>query len=432
MLSNEENELLTRIGPGTLMGNLMRQYWLPVMSSDELAAPDGRPQRVRLLGEDLIAFRDSGGRVGLLGDHCAHRGASLFFGRNEEGGLRCVYHGWKYDTQGFCLDMPNEPAESNFKDKIHHLAYPCVERGGVVWTYMGPSAAPPPFPEFEWTALPDDQHSFPYRALRECNWAQALEGDIDTSHLFILHARLNPEDPPSHGVYHPDRRPHLEVIPTDYGLMYAARRAQDAQHYYWRISHFLMPIFTVFPAFEDGTLPGHMWVPMDDERTMVWDLRWHPSNVLHRPGETEPAIGSMGELFPATSDPWGAWRPKANRTNDYMLDPMAQRTKNFTGIPSVPLQDTAVQESMGAVLDRSVEHLGTADAMIIQVRRRLLDAARALHEYGTVPPGVEEPWLYHVRSASVTLPTETNWIEATREWVSGRALTLALSQRERE
>src|SRR2546430_952310 len=187
MLSKADNEYLCHIGPGTPMGNLMRQYWLPAIRSDELADPDSPPLRVRLLGEDLIGFRTTSGQVGLVHNNCPHRGASLFFGRNEENGLRCVYHGWKFDAAGNCLDMPNEPAESDFKSKVRAQAYATVERGGVLWAYLGDRATPPPMPSLEGNMLPDGKWSAT-AVQRECNYLQALEGDIDTSHFSFLHA----------------------------------------------------------------------------------------------------------------------------------------------------------------------------------------------------------------------------------------------------
>src|SRR5215212_7188819 len=186
MLSKQDNELMTRVGPNTPMGNVMRQYWHPMLLTSELAENDGAPIRVRLLGEDLIAFRDTNGDVGLVAENCPHRGASLFFGRNEESGLRCVYHGWKFDTSGSCVDMPNEPAESNFKHKVKVAAYPCQERNGVIWAYMGPRQTPPPLPDLEANMLEDVEVQY-QKGQRECNWVQTLEGDIDTSHLCILH-----------------------------------------------------------------------------------------------------------------------------------------------------------------------------------------------------------------------------------------------------
>src|SRR2546427_57511 len=200
MLSKEDNELLCRVGPGTATGTLLRHYWLPFLFDWEIET-DREPQRVRLLGEDLIAFRDSRGRVGLLGDHCAHRGASLFFGRNEDCGLRCVYHGWKYDVDGRCVDMPNEPPESNpstgsgraFRDKVRQVAYPCVERGGVIWAYLGPQSPPPPLPHLEWMDLPSEQR-YASKRVQYSNWVQGMEGDIDQSHVSFLHSRLNLDD----------------------------------------------------------------------------------------------------------------------------------------------------------------------------------------------------------------------------------------------
>src|SRR5437764_8645525 len=192
MTSQSENDFLTRIGPGTPMGALMRQYWLPACLSSELEA-DGAPLRLMLLGEKLIAFRDSAGRIGVLDHRCPHRCASLFFGRNEEGGLRCVYHGWKFGTNGNCVDMPSEPAESNFKEKIHQAAYPCRERNGVVWAFMGSSRPLPDLPSLEWSLLPDERRYISKR-VQECNWVQALEGGIDSSHGAFLHSLLKPED----------------------------------------------------------------------------------------------------------------------------------------------------------------------------------------------------------------------------------------------
>ena len=216
MLSHVDNELLGRVRRGTPMGELLRQYWLPFLPSSELPMPDGPPKKVRLLGEDLVAFRDTQGQVGLLSANCPHRGASLFFGRNEGCGLRCVYHGWKFDVTGRCIDMPNEPAESTFKDKVDARAYPCRDVNGVVWTYMGPRSAPPPLSAFEINTLPPEQVYPPLVMLEECNWVQALEGDIDSSHIDYVHAKLRP-DSKQRGTFHRDKRPRLELLPTDYG-----------------------------------------------------------------------------------------------------------------------------------------------------------------------------------------------------------------------
>src|SRR5688572_9854863 len=220
MLSAAENELMCRVGPGTVMGDLIREYWIRALAPDDMPAPDGPPLRIRLLGENLIAFRTTSGKFGLIQNACPHRGASLFFGRNEEEGLRCVYHGWKFDVAGACVDMPSEPAESNFKSKVHARAYPCVERNGIVWTYMGSRPTPPPLPDIEPNLLPAGEVVI-QKALRDCNWFQGLEGDIDTSHLGFLHlgaVKLDDMKPGTFDYYLiKDRAPKFEVVDTEFG-----------------------------------------------------------------------------------------------------------------------------------------------------------------------------------------------------------------------
>src|SRR5579883_978721 len=418
MLSTEDNEAITRVGPGTLMGNLMRQYWVPAMLSSEVEA-GGEPVRIMLLGEKLIAFRDSDGQVGLVDNHCPHRGASLFFGRNEECGLRCVYHGWKFDVRGNCVDMPNEPPESNFKHKVRVKAYPCRERGGVVWTYMGSRQEPPPLPELEANMLPEGQ-GFVNAIQRECNWLQALEGDIDTSHFSFLHmGSLDPESQPQGSFAYyvlKDRAPRYSVVETDGGTMYGAYRDAGEGQRYWRVAQFLFPFFTMPPQ---GVL-GHKivvraWVPMDDEHTMFIHMspRIQPISL----GNIEASnVNLLGRLLPRSSDWYGRFRMAANAGNDYEIDREKQRRKEeYTGINGVHLQDQAITESMGPIYDRSQEHLASSDAMIIQTRRRLLNAARELEEKGAVPPGVDDPAAYHVRAGGTFLPRDAEWLEATRE-----------------
>ncbi|HEY3116595.1 MAG TPA: Rieske 2Fe-2S domain-containing protein [Chloroflexota bacterium] len=431
---NEETDLLTRVGPGTPMGNLLRQYWIPALMASELAEQDGVPLRVRLLGENLIAFRDTSGRVGLLADHCSHRGASLFFGRNEDDGLRCVYHGWKYDVSGRCVDMPNEPPESNFQDRIRHPSYPCIEQAGVIWAYLGPRAKLPGLPELEWLSLPDShlQHA---TMVRECNWVQALEGDIDSSHVSFLHRSLRLEDDVASNVNrareqskfweyeHNDRSPWLEVVPTEYGVTYGARRNAEADTYYWRIAQFLLPFFTMIPPIGPRAGVGtRIWVPIDDEHTMYWSVSANPLRPLSTEERSRWGTGAplAGDYLPATSDWLGRWRLAANSASDYGIDRERQRTGTYTGITGTNLQDQAMTESMGPIYDRSREHLGGADAMIIQFRRRIADAAIALRDQGIVPPGVDDPSVYRVRPASVVLPREANWIKAAHEYLVSR------------
>jgi phenylpropionate dioxygenase-like ring-hydroxylating dioxygenase large terminal subunit len=442
MLSNEDNELVTRVGPGTPMGDLMRQYWVPALASTELPENDCAPVRVRILGENLIAFRTTSGGVGLIQDACMHRGASLFFGRNEEDGLRCVYHGWKYDVTGQCVDMPNEPAESNFKSRIRATAYPCVERGGVVWTYMGPRrprqvaagdssatinlpglgpvADLPPLPMIE-SNMQGEGQSIVGLTFRECNWLQGLEGDIDTSHLQFLHGgSTKPENtrPGSFEYYGVvDRAPRYEVVKTPGGTMYGAYRPAGEGRRYWRIAQFLFPFYTLIPTELLGRpVQTRAWVPIDDEHMMFFTMSVQPQGRAVNPrGETNVGAGAGGLRYhPNTTDRYGRFRLLQSKDNDYLVDrDLQRRDESFTGIEGIPVQDAAVTESMGPIQNRATEHLGTSDAMIVQTRRRLLDAVRALRDQGVVPPGVDEPDVYAVRSGSVFLPEAANWVEAT-------------------
>jgi phenylpropionate dioxygenase-like ring-hydroxylating dioxygenase large terminal subunit len=408
------------------MGNLMRQYWIPALLSSELPSPDCAPVRVMLLGEKLIAFRDSLGRVGLIQNHCPHRGASLFFGRNADCGLRCVYHGWQFDVDGNCIDMPNEPSESDFKNKVKATAYPCIERGGMVWAYMGPRKTPPPLPDIEVYQLPEDEFVI-FPSIVDCNWLQALEGEIDTSHSGFLHfGSIEPEDVPEGTFLHytvKDRAPRYAVVDTDFGVMYGAYRPAHPGHRYWRIANFMFPFFTQTP---EGIL-GHQiitnaWVPMDDYHTMsfiaVSKVKTEDGlrGRSHLQGITDKYPPVAPPQLPNSTDWFGRFRPSLNASNDYGLDRDRQRNgPDYSGIPYLTTQDRAVQESMGAIYDRTQEHLATSDVMIIRVRRRLLNAARALAEQQIVPPGVDQPEVYRNRSGGVILPEDADWVEATKE-----------------
>jgi phenylpropionate dioxygenase-like ring-hydroxylating dioxygenase large terminal subunit len=411
MLTREENELISRVGPGTLIGDLMRRYWLPALLSRELPTPDADPVRVLLLGEQLIAFRDTRGGVGLIQNNCPHRGASLFFGRNEESGLRCVYHGWKFSTDGTCIDMPNEPAESDFKHKVKAVAYPCRERGGIVWTYMGPRSEPPPLPDLEPNMLPEAElHVGAIQ--RACNWLQALEGDIDTSHLGFLHLGARDADNMEPGTFNyytvKDRRPRYAVVDTDGGAMYGAYRPATEDVNYWRIAQFLFPFYALIPTGVLGLSKLiRAWVPMDDDHTMFF--------VMGARGSVGAGM-DLREVQPNTSDWYGRFRLAQTADNDYMIDRQKQRSlQSYTGLSSVHLEDLAITESMGALLDRGAEHLGTSDVMVIRTRRRFIAAAEALREHGETPPGAENPLVYRTRSGSVFLPKDVDWIAATED-----------------
>lgn len=420
MLSVEDNEMLTRTGPGTLMGNLLRRYWIPALLSSELPKPDGPPVRLTLLGERLVAFRDSEGKVGLVEEACPHRLASLYFGRNEEGGLRCVYHGWKFDRHGRCVDMPSEPPESNFKDKIHLTAYPCEERGGVVWTYMGPPDKKPPLPELEWALVPPE-HRYITRRIEECNYFQAIEGGIDSSHVSFLHRGdlhgLNvPSSSLSNDFLLRDTAPRFEVEPVEHGLLIAARRQAGPGQVYWRITQFLMPWYTMVPPFADAPRGGHAWVPMDDEHCWTWSIDWHPLRPLSE-DELNTLKGGYGihmDLIP------GTLRPVQNRDNDYLIDRERQASGlSFSGIKGVAAEDQALQESQGPIVDRSREHLGTSDAGIIAARRLMLKTARQLAEGDENLPGLR-PESQRVRAASLVLPEGVPFVEGAREALVSR------------
>ena len=418
MLSQEENELITRVGPGTPMGNLFREYWLPAMLSEELPNPDSDPVRVLLLGEQLIAFRDSNGAVGLLANNCPHRGASLFFGRNEEAGLRCVYHGWKFDVAGNCVDMPNEPAESDFRTKVKAVAYPTQERGGIVWAYLGPRSQPPPLPDLEGNMLPG---AAAWAYAQKANWFQILEGHIDTAHVSFLHyGGIKPEDVPS-GSFSEyqlrQRQAHFEVIDTDGGAAYAARRPAGEGQTYWRIAQWMFPAFSMAPPGVLGLGKRNACeVPMDDHNTITYQM----SVARGRPGGNGPNASMNPIPMQPTTTGWlGRFQPIVQPDNDFLIDRAAQRQNSgsagYTGITGIAMQDAAVTSSMGPIYDRSKEHLGTSDVMVIRVRRRVIAAVQAHMKYGTVPPGVDDPAAYRVRSGGVLLPAEADWVEATRE-----------------
>ncbi len=425
MLSAEDNDLLCRVGPGTPMGDLMRLYWIPVLLSEELPKPDSSPMRVRLLGENLIAFRTTSGKVGIIADSCPHRGASLFFGRNEEEGLRCVYHGWKFDVHGACVDMPGEPPENGFRERVQAHTYPCVERNGVIWTYMGASQTPPPLPDLEANMIEGEGHQN-RKIMRECNWVQALEGDIDTSHFGFLHRNFdtNPQPGTFEHYMESDRAPRYEVADTEFGVTYGAYRPAEEDSYYWRIAHFLFPFYTMIPTGRLGVqIIARAWVPLDDEHTMFWNFS-PPKSYFTGPLDLETrrqiersSTSVQMEYLPDSEDWLGRFRLAANAGNDYEIDRELQRTHSYTGIEkgAAFLQDQAVTESMGPIFDRTQEQLGVADMMVIRTRLRLINAAKALQEHRVQPPGIENPAIYRIRSGGIVLPREADWLESTAE-----------------
>jgi phenylpropionate dioxygenase-like ring-hydroxylating dioxygenase large terminal subunit len=437
MLSSDENETLTRVGANTPMGRLLRRYWHPLMLSEDLAEVGSRPVRVRLLGEDLVAFRSGNGEVGLVGSRCPHRGAPLAFARTEESGLRCVYHGWKFDVLGNCIDMPNEPPTSTFKTRIHHLAYPCVENGGIIWAYLG-VGAPPPSPAFEWATVPSSQRIIT-KQLLECNYAQALEGDLDSSHVSFLHSTTDQnrsfegtELQRQMGLMADDTHPHLETLQTSYGMMVGARREADPTHYHWRVTQMIMPYFVLTPPFGANPLHCNAWIPVDDRHTMVWRVSFNPARPLTAEEINYQLSGKQAHVPPdgyATTDnsaaecdlPGSQWLPRANRRNDYEYDEGYQRSGGYSGIRGFWAQDRAMVEGMGDIFDRSTEHLGTSDAAVIQVRRLLLNAARQLAD--DVPPPGQSTEGHRIRSISAILERDADWLQAFESAVHAPAGT---------
>ena len=408
-MRREENDLLTRTDAGTPMGELFRRYWLPALTGDELPHPDCSPVRIPLLGERLIAIRDSSGRSAILQQACPHRQASLYFGRCEDGGIRCAYHGWKFDVDGQCLDIPSEPAASRAREQIRVQAYPTLERGGVVWVYMGPPELMPAPPELEWATLPP-RNLFVTRRLQECNYLQTMEGGLDSSHLSWLHRGTISSDPVLGsggagtdssilGIIAADRNPRYDSVRTAGGLLLGARRMAGEGLYYWRITQFLMPCFNIIAPTGDLTLNGQAWVPLDDHNCWSWAVNYYVDKPL---GEAEREAMRRGGGLHVEFVP-GTHQGAANRDNDYHLDRAAQRRgDNFTGIPSFAMQDTAVQESQGRIADRTLEHLVSSDDGIIVTRRLLLDAARD-NRAGRPIPGLQ-PQAQAVRAGSLIVP----------------------------
>ncbi len=418
MTTREQNELLARTGPGTPMGELFRRYWIPALLSDELPHPDCPPVRVKLLSETLVAFRDTEGRIGLVDGYCAHRRVSLWFARNEERGLRCPYHGWKYDVTGQCVDIPSEPPGSDTCRKVRLKSYPCRERGGVVWTYMGPPEKMPPLPEFEWNLVPDSQR-FLAKRWQESNYLQGMEGGIDSSHVSSLHSGELHTDPLHKGTkgadYQADKRPHIEILDSPGGMVIGARRQAEAGSHYWRISQWIMPWYTMIPPYGDNALNGHAWVPIDDENCFVWNMTHHPTRPLN---DEELAAMRDGQGMYADLIP-GTFRPVANKDNDYLIDREAQQTgRYYSGVKGIAMQDASLQESMGPIVDRSTEFLVATDRAIVQARRRLINAVRSL-EKGEPPPALD-PAAHRVRSASLVMPASVPLAEIARDAAAAR------------
>lgn len=417
MLTAAENELLCRVEGDAPMGLMMRRHWVPAALSEQLAQPDGDPIRLRLFGEDLVAFRDTDGRLGVLGEFCTHRKASLVFGRNEACGLRCLYHGWKFDVDGNVVEMPSEPKESGFAERVRHKAYPTHEAAGFVWVYMGPADRMPAFEAPPWAPTPDTQVST-LRIDLPCNWAQVMEGQIDSAHSSSLHssdmkpARSSTAQAGADGGNwtrpSTDRSPRIQVQVTNYGMRYAAIRRpimNAATQDYVRITTFVAPFTALIPPNSAYNVTSVI-VPKDDTSCYFHFIAW---------GTGETMIGQ---------DAWRAFnfvrpgievdadfRPMLRHaSNNYLQDRAAMRAGNFTGLPGIPNQDIAMWESMGRIADRTSERLGASDIAVIQFRRLLLDAVQRFQN-GAEAIGLATPHLPQasLRAYQGIVPKTANW-----------------------
>ena len=411
MLTTEENKLLTQTGPLTAMGNLFRHYWMPALLSEELPEIDGDPVKITILGEFLLAFRDSNGRVGIVDRRCPHRGADLFFGRNENCGLRCVYHGWKFDVDGNCVELPTAPKGSRFKEKVTLLSYPTKETAGIIWVFMGPKTSElPEIPKQEFTLLPEE-NIFVSKKWQECNWAQSLEGGIDTAHLSFLHmpspnfsknsgnksivsgAALSDQGTDNRIRWvKEDPCPKFTVLRHDAGLLLGAARKADNEDIYWRTTQFLIPNYAYAPnAFPGETQHGQCWVPIDDHSCWIFCYSWNSERPL-----TDEERKKFKKGFSIHAEVNEDYLPLRRLSNNYLMNRDDQRLNSYTGIQGVSEQDAAIQNSQGKIVDRSLEHLGPTDVGIIEFRKLMLNLAKALKK-GQMPSSSISPEKYAVQ-----------------------------------
>ena len=432
------SDLLTQTSPGTPMGNLMRRYWVPILSSSEIATPDSPQVRVKIMGEKLLAFRDSEGQPGLIDEFCSHRGVSLFFGRNEDCGIRCAYHGLKFDRSGACVDVPSAPGQPQVLERMRIKAYPCIERGGIVWAYMGPAGTQPEPPGLEWCTLPAS-HVYVSKRLQQSNYLQAIEGGIDTAHVSFVHKFSVDADPMHKGAkavdyIKADGNVIFDIEQNPFGLTLYGRRNGDReggkpsgelQSYYWRITQFIFPWFTLIPPFGDHSLGGHVWVPADDENCWAWSINYRPDKPLSQQERADMDAGhGIHVLYepPAQAGQPVSWRPRANIDNDYLIDRTAQQERRaYSGVFGISEQDASLQESMGAIQDRTKEKLLSTDKGIVMARRMLETAAEDLMAGRPIP--ALDASSQAVRAAGVLLPVDQNpmaWAKDKIEHVAGK------------
>ncbi|MGH7087813.1 MAG: Rieske 2Fe-2S domain-containing protein [Stellaceae bacterium] len=413
MLTREENDLLCRVEGNAPMGRIMRRHWLPACMSEEVAEPDGAPVRSRLVGEDLVVFRDSNGRLGVLDEHCPHRRASLAFGRNEDCGLRCLYHGWKFDVEGTILEMASEPESSRLNETMRHKAYAVREGGGFVWAWLGPSEAMRAWEPPAWAPSPDIRTSI-VKMHTACNWAQVLEGSIDSAHSSTLHSSNMPttatDGAKATATSWPrpstDKAPRLQVQPTRFGFRYAAIRkpiANPETHDYIRTTLFIAPFTVLIPPNDQYKL-AQMLVPIDDFNTMFYWVAWHETKGIDQDSWRRFCAGEVGIDLDQT------YRKIRTIGNRFLQDRAAMRRGDFTGIKGIPAQDMAMWESMGTIVDRTKDYLGSSDLAVAQFRRQMVAAAKRMRDGGPAI-GTEEPRIPQVKLASFEgiVPKKTDW-----------------------
>lgn len=403
MLSREDNDILTQVSEGTPMGDMMRRFWIPALLASEIAEVDGAPKRFRLLGEDLIAFRNTDGKVGILEELCPHRRSSLALGVNAENGVRCLYHGWKFGVDGECLDTPAEPPGSSMVGRVRAKSYAVREAAGVIWAYMGPAESEPVFPEFEFTNYPEG-HCVAFKVLEDCNYAQAVEGTIDSAHAGVLH-RESPWGQPAKYEHEKDLSPKLEVEYTKYGLRYGAvRKLTDEGKLHARVTEVVLPFFTLIPPDGFGVRKNrrmaNAFVPRDDQST--WHIQWFFDDST--PVDVEYRIKEGGHYVDEN------FRKLRNVDNWYLQDRQMMKTTNMSGIEGILIQDHAVSETQGRILDRTKEHLGGSDVAVVAWRRQMIRSARSFAKDGAVPAalGADVPWS-KIRAATVRFPDSSNW-----------------------
>ena len=415
MLTTQQNDLLCRVEGAAVMGQIMRRHWLPVCTLEEVRESDGPPVRSRLLGEDLVVFRDTQGRLGVLGEHCPHRGASLAFGRNEERGLRCLYHGWKLDVEGRVIDMPSEVPGRCERLKMKHLSYPVREGGGFAWIWMGPEEAMREFEPPAWAPHPNCRTSI-VKMHAACNWAQVLEGSIDSAHSSSLHSTNMPAAEVEGSTatdstwLRPsvDKAPKMQFEPTPYGFRYAAIRKpilNAETHQYVRTTLFIAPFTVLIPPNDQYRL-AQMLVPIDDLNTMFYWIAWHPDPEKGISQEDWRSFCAATVGVDLDRD----YRKLRNLSNHYLQDRAAMTRGDWTGIKGIPTQDMAMWESMGPIVDRSRDKPGQSDVAVVQFRRMMVAAAQEFQEGGPAI-GTAEPRIPHVKLASYegVVPKSVDW-----------------------